>query len=421
VAVADGERAAAIAAALKRGAYRVTGVAKKHKTERPYPPFITSTLQQQSSIRLRYTAKKTMMLAQQLYEGVELGDKGSVGLITYMRTDSVNLADGAVDECREYIAENFPPEYLPKKPVKYRSRKDAQGAHEAVRPTSAMHTPDAVKPYLTGDQHRLYTLIWERFVACQMAPARHEMTEVEITADVADAAEERLRPMEVEPRAERVPVPEDRLDVGGRTKRRTGAVRLARRDEHRVEVQCFETEISGSLERRFPIPRVRLIRRCQFEQRLRNPVQNPNPSGRVFVRQLRQRLFPQRDRSPERGFVRVEIERLRPPVKRSLSLGEQCINIGIPAVRDGGAEKQDERHGAERSDRDPPRAEHMARIDEARRGRVVRSGVYGQYPCVLSFVDLGFWGNRVPFEHNRSCTRPRPPREWRDSGGWERL
>jgi DNA topoisomerase-1 len=189
VAVAEGERAEAIAAALRRGDYRVASVERKHKTARPYPPFITSTLQQQASIRLRFTAKKTMMLAQQLYEGVELGDRGSVGLITYMRTDSVNLANSAIGECREYVSAHFPPEYLPKKPVRYRSRKDAQGAHEAIRPTSAALSPKVVEPHLTRDQFRLYQLIWNRFIACQMAPARLEMTEVEIEANVPDAAD----------------------------------------------------------------------------------------------------------------------------------------------------------------------------------------------------------------------------------------
>jgi DNA topoisomerase I len=187
VVVADEERATVIANALRRGAYRISSVVRKHKTARPYPPFITSTLQQQASIRLRYTAKKTMMLAQQLYEGVELGDEGAVGLITYMRTDSVNLADSAVAECREYIAENYPADYLPEKPVKYRSRKDAQGAHEAVRPTAANHTPEAIQPHLSRDQFRLYELIWKRFIACQMAPARLEMTEIDIEANVPDA------------------------------------------------------------------------------------------------------------------------------------------------------------------------------------------------------------------------------------------
>jgi DNA topoisomerase I len=187
--VGDEARANVVTEAMRRGAYRVASVETKHKTERPHPPFITSTLQQQASIRLRFTAKKTMMLAQQLYEGVKLGEEGEVGLITYMRTDSVNLADSAIEEARAYIGETFPPEYLPAKPIRYRSKKDAQGAHEAVRPTAAHRTPDSLAPYLTPDQLKLYRLIWLQFVACQMTPARLEMTEIQVEAQVPDPAE----------------------------------------------------------------------------------------------------------------------------------------------------------------------------------------------------------------------------------------
>jgi DNA topoisomerase-1 len=189
-AVPDEARATKITEALRRADYRVASVKRKAKTERPHPPYITSTLQQQASIRLRFTAKKTMMVAQQLYEGIDLGTEGSVGLITYMRTDSVNLADSSIEDAREFIASEFPSEYLPEKPIRYRSRKDAQGAHEAIRPTAAKRTPTALSPYLTPDQLKLYRLIWERFVACQMTPARLEMTEVEVEGVVADPGEE---------------------------------------------------------------------------------------------------------------------------------------------------------------------------------------------------------------------------------------
>ncbi len=146
------------------------------------PPFNTSTLQQQASIQLHFSAKKTMFLAQRLYEGVELGPEGAVGLITYMRTDSLHVADQAVGECRDFISKRFPKEYLPEKALFYKSSKAAQGAHEAIRPTSAERTPESVKPFLEPDQFRLYDLIWRRFVASQMTPGRLAVTDVEIAA-----------------------------------------------------------------------------------------------------------------------------------------------------------------------------------------------------------------------------------------------
>ena len=123
-----------------------------------------------------------MLLAQRLYEGVELGPEGAVGLITYMRTDSLHVADQAVGECRDFISRQFPKEYLPEKALYYKSAKAAQGAHEAVRPTSAERTPESVKPFLEPDQFRLYDLIWRRFVASQMTPGRLAVTDVEIAA-----------------------------------------------------------------------------------------------------------------------------------------------------------------------------------------------------------------------------------------------
>jgi DNA topoisomerase-1 len=167
---------------LRKEAFRVVAVNQKERAEQPRPPFTTSLLQQQASIKLRYSAKRTMMLAQQLYEGVELGSEGSVGLITYMRTDSFRIADEALTEVRSYIGKSFGPNYVPEQPIVRARRKGMQEAHEAIRPTDVNRTPDDLKPYLTEDQLRLYRLIWRRFVASQMKPALYLLTEAEIQA-----------------------------------------------------------------------------------------------------------------------------------------------------------------------------------------------------------------------------------------------
>ena len=168
---------------LKNAEYVVLNVSKRTKLNNAPPPFSTSLLQQQASIKLRFSAKKTMLLAQQLYEGVELRDEGSVGLITYMRTDSFNVSGQAIKPCREVIKQTFGKEYLPPKPNIYVSKKGAQLGHEAIRPTSVEKTPEEIKHFLTTDQHKLYKLIWERFVASQMNPAKYSITEVEIAAN----------------------------------------------------------------------------------------------------------------------------------------------------------------------------------------------------------------------------------------------
>jgi DNA topoisomerase-1 len=167
---------------LRKEAFRVVAVNQKERAEQPRPPFTTSLLQQQASIKLRYSAKRTMMLAQQLYEGVELGSEGSVGLITYMRTDSFRIADEAMTEVRSYIGKSFGASYVPEQPIVRARRKGMQEAHEAIRPTDVNRTPDDLKPYLTEDQLRLYRLIWRRFVASQMKPALYLLTEAEIQA-----------------------------------------------------------------------------------------------------------------------------------------------------------------------------------------------------------------------------------------------
>ncbi|MDP6381073.1 MAG: type I DNA topoisomerase, partial [Phycisphaerae bacterium] len=178
----EGEVAKTAVDELRGADYTVTGVKQTERSERAPAPFTTSTLQQAASIRLRFSTRKTMVVAQQLYEGIDIGPEGSMGLITYMRTDSVRVSAGAVGECREMIAKNFGESYLPEKPPRYSSRKGAQEAHEAIRPTSAMRTPDDVAQYLSKDQATIYKIIWERFVASQMKPARWAVTQVTITA-----------------------------------------------------------------------------------------------------------------------------------------------------------------------------------------------------------------------------------------------
>ena len=168
---------------LKKAKYEVQDCAVKERVRRPVAPFTTSSLQQEAVKKLNFTTRKTMLVAQQLYEGVTLGRKGSVGLITYMRTDSVHLANTAVAEIRDYIGANYGPDYLPKAPQVYSSRKNAQEAHEAIRPTSVARTPEAVAPYLDRDQLKLYTLIWKRAVACQMANSISQLTTLSISGD----------------------------------------------------------------------------------------------------------------------------------------------------------------------------------------------------------------------------------------------
>ena len=160
----------------------ISGVKKKKRKRNPVPPFITSKLQQEASQKLRFSVKKTMTLAQRLYEGVEMGQEGRVGLITYMRTDSTRVADSALGELREYLKTDFGDEYLSAKRIVYRSKKGAQDAHEAVRPTSVGRTPERVKDFVGRDEYRLYQLIWRRFVASQMSPALFDQTEVVIDA-----------------------------------------------------------------------------------------------------------------------------------------------------------------------------------------------------------------------------------------------
>jgi len=170
-----------VLAAVKKGQFIVDSVVTKEKKRNPVPPFTTSKLQQDAARRLRFTVKKTMMLAQRLYEGIELGEEGRIGLITYMRTDSTRIANEAMEMVRSYVSDVYGQPYLPEKPVFYKSKKDAQDAHEAIRPTFVARTPDDLKSFLSDDEFKLYRLIWTRFVASQMNPAVYDQTTVEIS------------------------------------------------------------------------------------------------------------------------------------------------------------------------------------------------------------------------------------------------
>jgi DNA topoisomerase-1 len=180
--VTNGEDAEKIRVALEKADWVVRSVDKKERRRNAAPPFTTSKLQQDSSRKLRFSVKRTMMIAQRLYEGVELGEEGSVGLITYMRTDSTRVAPEAIQEVREYVGKEYGAAYLPETPNTYKEKKDAQGAHEAIRPTSAMRHPDQMKPYLKEDEFKVYKLIWQRFVASQINPAVFDQTTVDIDA-----------------------------------------------------------------------------------------------------------------------------------------------------------------------------------------------------------------------------------------------
>ncbi|MBW2645344.1 MAG: type I DNA topoisomerase [Deltaproteobacteria bacterium] len=183
ITIPDEATAGKIVKSLEGHEFTVLDVVKKRRKRYPYPPFTTSKLQQDAINRLRFSAKKTMVLAQQLYEGVDLGPGEPVGLITYMRTDSTRVAPEAVDEARSLIKKEYGKEYLPNKPVFYKNRKKVQDAHEAIRPTAALNTPERVASFLSADQLALYRLIWQRFVASQMNPALIDQTSVTIRAD----------------------------------------------------------------------------------------------------------------------------------------------------------------------------------------------------------------------------------------------
>jgi DNA topoisomerase-1 len=187
--IANGEQAEAITGDLRRASYTVREVRKKQQSRRPSPPFTTSTMQQEASRRYGFSAKRTMAVAQQLYEGLNIPGQGQVGLITYMRTDSLNIAQVARDEARGFVTQKYGGDFVPGQPRLYKTKtKGAQEAHEAIRPTSAFREPSEVKKALTPDQHKLYTLIWQRFIASQMADAVFDQVSVDIDGKV-DAQE----------------------------------------------------------------------------------------------------------------------------------------------------------------------------------------------------------------------------------------
>jgi DNA topoisomerase-1 len=180
--VPNGDEAEKIRAFVEKADWLVRSVDRKERRRNAAPPFTTSKLQQDSARKLRFSVKRTMMIAQRLYEGVELGEEGLVGLITYMRTDSTRVSNEALAEVREMVGKEYGPQYLPEQPNTFKSKKGAQEAHEAIRPTSVAHTPDSVKQYLKEDEFKVYKLIWQRFVASQINPAVFDQTTVDIDA-----------------------------------------------------------------------------------------------------------------------------------------------------------------------------------------------------------------------------------------------
>jgi DNA topoisomerase-1 len=184
LAVTNAEQAGQVRADLERAGYSVTKITRSERRRNAPSPYTTSKLQQDAVNRLGFGAKRTMQIAQGLYEGVDLGkdDGGSVGLITYMRTDSTRLSPDAVQETREFISKRYGAQWVPAQPNVFKSKKSAQDAHEAIRPTSVQFTPDSVRKHLKDEQFKLYKLIWERFVACQMVPALYDQTSIDIDA-----------------------------------------------------------------------------------------------------------------------------------------------------------------------------------------------------------------------------------------------
>ncbi|HXY09989.1 MAG TPA: type I DNA topoisomerase, partial [Terriglobales bacterium] len=179
------EEADRIRGALEQADWVVRSVDRKERRRNATPPFTTSKLQQDSSRKLRFSVKRTMMIAQRLYEGVELGEEGLVGLITYMRTDSTRVSEEALAEVRDYIKSQYGDRYLPEAPNTYKEKKAAQAAHEAIRPTSVMRHPDQIKQNLKEDEYKVYKLIWQRFVASQITPAIFDQTTVDVDAKTA--------------------------------------------------------------------------------------------------------------------------------------------------------------------------------------------------------------------------------------------
>ncbi len=181
--ISNAQTAEKIVQRLKKAHYTAESIEKKEKKRNPVPPFITSTLQQEASRHYGFSASRTMGIAQSLYEGVDLGQEGAEGLITYMRTDSVRAAPEAIEAVRKYIVQEFGKEYLPSEARVFASKKSAQDAHEAIRPTNLRYAPDQIKNHLTADQYKLYVLIWRRFISSQMNPAIYDTVTCDIATD----------------------------------------------------------------------------------------------------------------------------------------------------------------------------------------------------------------------------------------------
>jgi DNA topoisomerase-1 len=180
--VKNGETAQSVVEELRGVPFLVRKIHRREKRRYPVQPFITSKLQQDAARQLNFSVKKTMMLAQRLYEGVDIGDEGSVALITYMRTDSPRISESALHAVRDLIKTQYGEKYLPHHPIYYKSKKTAQEAHEAIRPTAVERSPESLKDSIEPDLWKLYNLIWRRFVACQMTPALFDQTDVQIEA-----------------------------------------------------------------------------------------------------------------------------------------------------------------------------------------------------------------------------------------------
>jgi len=178
----DEKESKEIVAEAEKEQFIVDSVTTKERKRNPTPPFITSKLQQEAARKFGFSVKKTMIVAQKLYEGVEIGKEGLVGLITYMRSDSIRVSDTALNETRDFVGAEYGKDYLPEKPNFYKSKKGAQDAHEAIRPTDVNRTPENLKSYLNADEHKLYRLIWQRMVASQMSPAVFDQTTIDIKA-----------------------------------------------------------------------------------------------------------------------------------------------------------------------------------------------------------------------------------------------
>ena len=178
----DEKESKAIVVEAEKEQFIVDSVTTKERKRNPTPPFITSKLQQEAARKFGFSVKKTMIVAQKLYEGVEIGKEGAVGLITYMRSDSIRVSDTALNETRDFVGAEYGKEYIPEKPNFYKSKKGAQDAHEAIRPTDVNRTPESLKSYLNADEHKLYRLIWQRMVASQMSPAVFDQTTIDIKA-----------------------------------------------------------------------------------------------------------------------------------------------------------------------------------------------------------------------------------------------